>query len=82
MLVESSGRFAAAVQPGNDLALQVHHPALRVDPEAGERTKRSCTILHRRFFIIDAVTAGSMAIVRHGHDIDALGEVNLVACPY
>src|SRR5712692_5575276 len=34
MLVETPSRFAAAVQPRNDLALHVHHLALGVDAEA------------------------------------------------
>jgi hypothetical protein len=35
-------------------------------------------LLHKRIFIMDAVTARSMASFRHGNNIDALGEVDEV----
>jgi hypothetical protein len=42
MLVEATGRFAAAVQARNHLALHVHHLTPGVDPEASAR------VVHQR----------------------------------
>ena len=37
MLVEAAGAFAGAVKAGNDLAIHIHHLALRVNAQARAR---------------------------------------------